>query len=132
MQPLFFNKRRSRAGLTLIEVTLVIALLLSLISILFVGVSAYLEGSNRAHCVQNIAAVQKAVRSYANLAGYNPGDSVTGLETRLIGPGTFLPAAPTCKSGGTYTFGGDTIPATGVAYLDCSITTHAPSTVAGW
>jgi type II secretory pathway pseudopilin PulG len=35
-------------GLTLIEITLVIAVLIGLISILFIGISAYREGQQRA------------------------------------------------------------------------------------
>jgi hypothetical protein len=54
------NNIKHQAGLTLIEVTLVIAVLLGLISVLFIGVSAYKEGSNRSKCILNISNVQKA------------------------------------------------------------------------
>jgi type II secretory pathway pseudopilin PulG len=40
--------RRSTAGLTLLEVTLVIAVLIALISVLFIGVSAWREGQENA------------------------------------------------------------------------------------
>ena len=66
--------------MTLIEVTLVISVLLTLTSILFVGIVAYKKGTDRAHCIQNIARVQKAVRSYGNLSGLGPGDSITDLK----------------------------------------------------
>ena len=67
------NNLKKQAGLTLIEVTLVIAVLLGLISVLFIGVSAYKEGSNRSKCILNISNVQKAVRSYQNLYEVNNG-----------------------------------------------------------
>lgn len=118
--------------MTLIEVTLVIAVLLSLTSILFVGVVAYKKGTDRSHCIQNIARVQKAVRSYGNLSGLGPGDSVTNLKDAIIGPGKFVPFDPVCPAGGTYSFGGDILPPGSTLYLDCDIDTHLPKSSTGW
>ena len=118
--------------MTLIEVTLVIAILLSLTSILFVGIVAYKKGTDRAHCIQNLARVQKAVRSYGNLSGFNPGDSIPNLKDEIVGPGKFVPLDPICPGGGTYTFGGDILPAPSMLYLDCDISTHLPKSSTGW
>ena len=118
--------------MTLIEVTLVIAVLLSLTSVLFVGVVAYKKGTDRSYCIQNIARVQKAVRSYGNLSGLGPGDSVTDLKSQIIGPGKFVPLEPVCPAGGTYTFGGDVLPPGSTLYLDCDIDTHLPKSSNGW
>ncbi|MBL9154840.1 MAG: type II secretion system protein [Verrucomicrobiales bacterium] len=123
---------RARRGFTLVEVTLVIAVLLMMISILFLGVSAYKKGSDRAFCIQTIATVQKAVRSYANLNALGSGESVTNLKDQIIGPDLFVVAEPACPSGGTYTYGGNTIPLSGVAYLSCSIAEHTPPGTASW
>lgn len=43
--------RTSEAGFILIEVTVVTAILLGLISTAWIGVSAYKKGSNRAICI---------------------------------------------------------------------------------
>ncbi len=126
------NNIKKQAGLTLIEVTLVIAVLLGLISVLFIGVTAYKQGSNRAKCILNIATVQKAVRSYQNLYELNPGGAL--VVGTITGTGKMIETQPTCPSAGTYTFG-TTVPAAGVAYLTCSLATsdqHVPATVAGW
>lgn len=126
------NHIKKQAGLTLIEVTLVIAVLLGLISVLFIGVSAYREGSNRAKCILNISNVQKAVRSYQNLYELSVGGTLA--STTLIGTGKMLETTPSCPSSGTYTFG-TTVPAVGTAYLTCSLSSssnHVPSSTTGW
>ncbi len=128
------NNLKKKAGLTLIEVTLVIAVLLGLISVLFIGVSAYKEGSNRSKCILNISNVQKAVRSYQNLYEKAVGDAL--VQATLAGSGKLLETVPTCPSSGTYTWLG-TVPAVGTAYLTCSKAAvadgdHKPTTTAGW
>lgn len=126
------NNIKKQAGLTLIEVTLVIAVLLGLISVLFIGVSAYREGSNRAKCILNISNVQKAVRSYQNLYELSVGGTLA--STTLIGTGKMLETTPSCPSSGTYTYG-TTVPAVGTAYLTCSLSSssnHVPTSTTGW
>ncbi|MDF1740145.1 MAG: type II secretion system protein [Verrucomicrobiales bacterium] len=128
------TKINKQAGLTLIEVTLVIAVLLGLISVLFIGVSAYKEGSNRAKCILNISNVQKAVRSYQNL--YELSVASTLAKATIIGSGKMLETDPTCASGGTYTYG-TAVPAIGTAYLTCSLagtdnSQHNPTSLTGW
>ena len=126
------NNIKKQAGLTLIEVTLVIAVLLGLISVLFIGVSAYKEGSNRAKCILNISNVQKATRSYQNLYEKVVGDAATSAI--LTGTGKMLETTPTCPSSGVYTWLG-TVPAVGTPNLSCSLAVsnnHVPSSVVGW
>jgi len=123
---------KAKRGMTLIEVTLVIAILLSLISILFIGVTAYKKGTDRVFCIQNIASVQKAVRSYGNMAGLNLGDSVVDLKDQIIGAKKYLPIDPVCPAGGNYTYGGDVLPASSTLYLDCDIIKHEPKSSSGW
>jgi len=128
------NNIKKQAGLTLIEVTLVIAVLLGLISVLFIGVSAYKEGSNRAKCILNITNCQKAVRSYQNM--YEKAQGATLTLTTLVGEGKMLETTPVCPSGGTYT-GAGTIPNIGTAYLTCNYATgteaaHVPASTSGW
>jgi len=126
------NNNKKQAGLTLIEMTLVIAVLLGLISVLFIGVTAYKEGSNRSKCILNIANVQKAVRSFQNLYEKDEGDDA--VQADLAGSGKFLETVPTCPSNGTYTWLG-TVPEVGTAYLTCSLADsldHVPTSTTGW
>ncbi len=127
------NQLKKQAGLTLIEVTLVIAVLLGLISVLFIGVTAYREGSNRANCILNITNVQKAVRSYQNL--YELEETDTLAEATFIGTGLMIETTPECPSDGTYAFLG-TVPEIGDLYLTCSLaggtTMHEPNNYDGW
>lgn len=126
-------------GMTLLELTVVILVLLSLISVLFIGANAWKKGSDRALCIMNIRNVQTAVRSFSNLYGYNPGESVPGLQMRVIGPGQFVEKLPSCPASGVYSYGGEagaeTIPLIGTLYLKCSLSTsagHVPTDVSDW
>lgn len=128
-----------RRGMTLLELTVVILVLLSLISILFIGAQAWKRGSDRAMCIVQIQNVQKGVRSFSNLYGYSPSQSVAGLQMRVIGLGKFVEDTPDCPGSGTYTFGQafgvDTIPPVGELYMGCSLSgsdDHIPSNFADW
>ncbi len=119
------TSQRTRArGMTLLELTVVIFVLMGLVSILFVAAQAWKRGADRGMCVMNIQVAQKAIRSFGNLYGYTPGTSVTGLKDKVFSPGGFIEITPVCKGGGNYTFGAisgeDTIPEIGQVYLECS------------
>lgn len=105
--------------MTLIEISLVIALLLGLIAVVFLGIGSYRKGSDRAKCRMQLAAAQKAVRSQANFQNLNIGDTFAVADA--FGPGKALETAPVCPSGGTYTWTGD-IPAIGSSYGSCDFT----------
>lgn len=127
-----YNKSSLNKGFTLIEITLVIALILGLIAVLFVSIQAYKNGSDRARCIMNIQSVQKAVRSYANLNELNPGGSLA--STQLIATGSFLETAPVCPAAGTYTYGTQ-VPEVGTLYGPCSLAetrSHVPTSISGW
>ena len=120
-------------GYTIIELTMVITVVLGLIIVLYVQLRAYKRGSDRAACIQNIATVQRAVRSYGNLFEFYPGETVPGLKTRFIGgPGKFVEKEPECPDDGIYSFLGDTMPISGMLYMDCSIADHQPANHTGW
>jgi competence protein ComGC len=129
----------SRRGMTLLEMTVVILVLMSLITILFIGTKAWKRGSDRAMCVLNIQIVQKGVRSYSNLYGLSPGGSAPNLRNQVIGLGRFVEKTPQCPSQGTYSYGqssgANTIPPTGTLYLECSFSAssqHEPADYTTW
>ena len=55
---------KSNKGMTLIELTVVILVLLSLISVLFIGARAWMRGSDRANAALLIRNAQQGVRSH--------------------------------------------------------------------
>ncbi len=67
------NKRARQRGTTLIELSVVIAVLLLLVGVLFIGITAWKNGANKAACVVNLSSIQKAARGYANMNGLNIG-----------------------------------------------------------
>ncbi len=121
-------------GITLLELTVVILVLIGMISVLFIGAKAYKEGADRAQCVVNIRNVQVAVRSYQNLYILNPGDDIN--SARLVSEdGGFMDTLPSCPAQGEYTLVTE-IPDLGDLALDCSVETdgfeHIPSQHANW
>lgn len=106
-----------RSGMTLIEISLVIALLLGLIAVVFLGVGSYRQGADKAKCKMQLAAVQKAVRSAANMQNLITGTGAM-LSTDVFGPGLLLETEPECPSGGTYTWLA-IVPAVGTPYSNC-------------
>lgn len=124
--------------MTLLELTVVILVLMTLVSVLFFGAQAWKRGSDRALCIVNIQTVQKAVRSYSNMYGFSPGQNAPGLQDRIIGIGRFVEVSPKCPGGGDYTFGqthgSDTVPPMGELYLECSLESsdeHLPANLTG-
>src|SRR6187402_3020301 len=113
------NRRLRPSGMTLIEISLVIALLLGLIAVVFLGIGSYRKGSDKAKCKMQLAAAQKAVRSQANFQNLDTGSVFA--TTDAFGAGKALENEPTCPSGGAYTWTG-TIPNIGVAYGACDFT----------
>ena len=117
--------------MTLLELTVVILVLLSLITVLFFGAQAWKRGSDRALCIIHLQNVQKAVRSYSNLYGFSPGANSPNLKNQVIGLGRFIETTPICPGGGTYnygqTYGVDTVPPMGTLYMDCTLQTFGRS-----
>ena len=87
-----------KPGVTLIELTVVILVLLTLIGVLFVGAQIYKEGADRSACILNIRNIQLAVRSNQNLnEAVNEGDAIN-FATEIFATPTqenFL-TLPTC------------------------------------
>ena len=128
-----YKSTQNSTGMTLIEVTLVIAVLLGLISVLFIGVKAYKRGSDRAKCILNVSTLQKAVRSHQNLHELEEGDALVH-STTLIGSGKMMEVHPTCQEALNAYVWLAVVPSAGTPYLDCDDANvdHSPSTVAGW
>jgi type II secretory pathway pseudopilin PulG len=127
------NKRAS--GMTLLELTVVILVLLSLISILFIGARAWKRGADRAGCIMNIRNVQQAARSHANMQGLAFGEALVAT-TDLIGADLFMENAPLCPTdnASAYTYG-TVVPAVGVLYATCTSAeagTHVPTGIQDW
>jgi len=111
------NKRQK--GMTLIEITLVIAILLGLIAILFLGISAYKKGSDRSKCILQMSTIEKLVISHGNMYEILPGQA---LANGLLVSEGYLPSAYLCPADSTIYAYLDVMPtgATGTAaYASC-------------
>jgi prepilin-type N-terminal cleavage/methylation domain-containing protein len=131
---------KRKSGMTLLELTVVILVLLSLISILFVGARAWKKGSDRAGCILNIRNVQQAVRGHANMNNLNEGDAL--LSTVIYGTAsdssnaasTVYLKTPECPADGVYK-PIETVPTTGALYITCALAPtaqHEPAEYATW
>jgi len=142
---------RLRAGFTMLELTVVIAVLLSLASLLATGVRAWKRGADRSHCVMVLRNAQQAVRCFQNLYGYEPGrtlnatDGVTDIAEELANRGLITPnqfaeakGEVPCQGGGTYSRKDPTrFPDLGELYMECSLkddpnSTHDIDRRTGW
>jgi type II secretory pathway pseudopilin PulG len=127
------NNTKRAKGMTLLELTVVILVLLSLISILFIGARAWKKGSDKAGCIMNIRNVQQAVRSWQNMNAKNVSDTFV-LTDDIVGSGLFVETTPVCPGAGTYGFV-TAVPDVGTLVMTCSLATtedHVPSSIAGW
>lgn len=105
---------KRKSGMTLLELTVVILVLLSLISILFIGARAWKKGSDRAANILNIRNVQQAVRAHANVRALE----ITAplASTEIVGSGRYLNSVTAPNTDISYTYG-DAVPAIGTLYL---------------
>lgn len=102
--------------MTLLELTIVILVVLSLIGILFVGARAWKRGSDRTANILNIRNVQQVVRAHANTHALAIGSPLA--ETDIIGPSKYLSSLITPNLDITYVGKFDTvIPEIGTLYL---------------
>ncbi len=123
---------RRGSGMTMLELTVVILVLLSLIGILFIGARGWKRGSDRAGCILNQRIAQQSVRSYQNMYGFSAGQPLD-MEDKIIGNDKFF-SEPTCPASGTYAYI-TYIPLPGELAMQCSllgIDRHAPEDTVGW
>ena len=109
---------KSKSGMTLLELTVVILVLLSLISILFIGARAWKKGSDRAANILNIRNVQQAVRAHANVRGLAEGAGLVNGD--IVGSGKYLNAVKSPVTTITYGYLA-TVPLVGELYLTGAI-----------
>lgn len=138
-------------GMTLIELTVVILVLLSLISIMFIGARAWKRGSDRAGCIMNMRNMQLATRSYQNMYGYVSGGQPQSeygtqeiarhlLQKDFISQSLYDQSQGTkpCIGGGGYSIAAPNVfPMPGQLYMECSFAAsegHQPDSAAlsGW
>lgn len=118
--------------MTLIELTVVIMVLLSLVAILFVGATAWKMGSDRAGCILNLRNVQVAVRGHQNATDKRTGDPLAAAD--IVGATGYITIPPACPSFGNYTIS-TTFPAMGTPAITCDKSAtldHAPGDPTGW
>jgi prepilin-type N-terminal cleavage/methylation domain-containing protein len=117
------NKWARQRGTTLIELSVVIAVILLLAGVLFIGVTAWRDSANKAACIVNLSSIQKASRGYQNAHLLNVGDPFdkADLQTDKYF-GATLPTCPVATN--TYNWV-TTIPDVDTPFAKC-IAAHTP------
>ena len=137
--------KKAKPGVTLIELTVVILVLLTLIGVLFIGANIYKRGADRAACILNIRNIQQAVRANQNLNNLNIADTIN-YTADIFTPDGAAPAdenyltEPDCpRDSGAYTQDETTYPETGDVAVSCSTNgagvgtgDHFPVETEGW
>jgi type II secretory pathway pseudopilin PulG len=88
------NRPTRQSGTTLIELSVVIAVLLLLVGVLFIGITAWKNGANTAACIINLSSIQKAARGYANMNSLNTGASLPIATLTSAGFWATVPVQP--------------------------------------
>ena len=119
-----------KSGMTLIELTVVIVVLLALIAVLFVGAKAYKDGADKAACIMNQRNIQQAARSWANL---NPNGAWAADGASIFGAGLFIEVAPQCPAAkANYTMAA-ALPDIGTLVCTCpNDPVHIPTGIENW
>jgi type II secretory pathway pseudopilin PulG len=104
---------KRKTGMTLLELTIVILVLLTLVSILFIGARAWKKGSDRAANIMNLRNCQQIMRGHQNMHELKVGDAFT--QAMLLD----YCKMPTPVATVTYT-AGTAVTATGTLWLVAS------------
>jgi prepilin-type N-terminal cleavage/methylation domain-containing protein len=119
------NRRALQSGSTLIELSVVIAVILLLATVLFMGITAWKTGANQAASVVGISSIQKAVRGAQNMFGYPQGAAYTiagAAGAGLVGDKFFATAPIDPITGAAFTdIGAIPVPGALFAKPDASI-----------
>lgn len=136
-------------GITLIELTVIIVVVLSLIAVLAIGSRAWKRASDRSACVMNARNFQMATRSYQNVRGYYFGGQpvleygTKNIAHHLLAKGYITQGLHDqakglrpCTGGGIYSNNApDVFPMPGELYMRCSLSTseeHEPNNRTDW
>jgi len=116
---------KRKTGMTLLELTVVILVLLSLISILFVGARAWKKGSDRSANIMNLRNCQQAMRGHQNMNELKENDPFTDV---MLADYVKMPVSPIATGGYT---AGTKVTAIGTLWLittgDLALAAYAPA-----
>jgi prepilin-type N-terminal cleavage/methylation domain-containing protein len=131
------NKWARQRGTTLIELSVVIAVILLLVGVLFIGVTAWKNGANKAAVMVQLSSIQKAVRGWENLnpaglpavvEGTTP---LTPATASFVGATGFFATWPVDPNGVAYTNLG-VVPTAGIPYSTSTVYTPTAAQTANW
>jgi prepilin-type N-terminal cleavage/methylation domain-containing protein len=107
---------RSRAGFTMVEIMIVIAIMGLLAVIAIPNFIKHRLYAQKQVCIQNLSKIESAKQQWGLENGKTNGD--TPATSDLCGPTLYLKEAPVCPAGGTYSLN-----AIGLS-ANCSTTGH--------
>jgi type II secretory pathway pseudopilin PulG len=138
------NRRALQSGTTLVEMSVVIAVILLLVGVLFIAVDGWRNAANRSACIVNLATLQKAVRSFQNanidsttIVGYDLGalKAAEYFGPAATGRAPVCPTQPKTSPAAYVEWTGHAtaFPPTGTVAFTCPAPgSHAPASHANW
>ena len=124
------NKWARQRGTTLIELSVVIAVILLIAGVLFIGVTAWRKQATQAACLVAMTSIQKAVRGEQNFNNLAVGDTLAHGQLVTDQYFSALPLDPTTNA--AFTSYLDKIPDTGVSYTTSAVFTPSTAQTANW
>jgi prepilin-type N-terminal cleavage/methylation domain-containing protein len=124
------NKWARQRGTTLIELSVVIAVILVLASVLFIGVTAWRNQANQAAALVAMTSIQKAVRGEQNFNNLAEG---AALPHANLVTDKYFAVLPTDPTNSNNAFGyTDVVPVTGTSYTTSTTFTPSAAQTANW
>lgn len=96
-------KRSLRAGFTLVEIMIVVAIIGLLAAVAIPNLVKARKSAQQAACISNLKTIEGAKATWA--LEMRKADNDVPSEADLCGPDKYIKEKPNCPGGGTYTFG---------------------------
>lgn len=125
------SRASKKAGMTTLELAVVLFVIIALVSILSMGTRAWRKGSDRTACISNIRIAQQVVRGYQNRNHLAEGAKI---DMFALTNHSEFGRIGSCPAGGDYEKLGR-IPPIGTLVMSCSLAAsskHVPDSIADW
>ena len=95
-------QKRTRAGFTLVEIMIVVAIMGLLVSLALPNFVKTRTNAQKQVCIENLAQIESAKQVWGVENGMKNGDTVDVAD--LIGPTLYIKKEPECPAGGDYDY----------------------------
>jgi len=96
--------KRSRAGFTLVEILIAVAIIGIIIAIVIPNLRGSSEKSRKIICIANLKQIDTAIDQWVLAENISPGVGITESDVETMCENNIKGGLPQCPNGGTYSF----------------------------